>query len=58
MKQLPLLFCPTCLLEPVQKTPSCSLLQAEIVVFLVWAFYVQRNVLEDQDVFGFGFLKT
>lgn len=48
--------CPTCLLEPVQQVSSDCLLQVEVVILLIWALYVQRNVLEHQDVFGFGFL--
>lgn len=49
--------CPTCLLEPVQQVLSDCLLQVEVVVLLIGALEVQRNVLEHQDVSGFGFLR-
>ncbi len=48
--------CPTCLLEPVQQLLSDSPLQVEVVVLLIGGLQVQRNVLEHEDVFGFGFL--
>lgn len=43
-------------LEPVQQALSDVLLQVEVVVLLIWSLQIQRNVLEHQDVLGFGFL--
>lgn len=48
----------TCFLEPVQKLLSDCFLQVEVVVLLIWALQVRRDVLEHQDVFGLGFLNT
>lgn len=48
----------TCFLEPAQKLLSDHFLQVEVVVVLIGALQVRRDVLEDQDVFGLGFLNT
>lgn len=48
--------CPTGLLEPSQQVLAGGLAQVEVVVLLIGALQVQRDVLEHQDVFGSGLL--
>lgn len=47
---------PTCFLEPVHQDVSDVCVQVEILVLLLRVLHKRRNVLEHQDVLGFGFL--